>query len=483
MARVFVSYRRLDTKAVADCISDRLEAKYGRGVVFMQADNIPRGFDLHEYLCEQVAKVKVMLLLITSRWLTVCDERGRRRLDNPDDFIRIEVEAALSRKIPIMPVYVDGALPLRAEELPEALKPLSRRNGAVLQTGAGFHRHVERLLQDIEPHLDGRYDVRRESNGASVRAGAGFNDNAGQFVRDTEPHIPRAPDEEPSIAVARAQPAPRAAVEAEPFYEAGFEDASGGLIRTLAGHAGAVNSVALTLDGRIGLSGSSDKTLKLWDLRTGRELRSLAGHTSAVNLIALTPDGRYALSGSSDNTLKLWDLPAGREFCTLSGHASAVNSIALTPDGRYGLSGSSDNALKLWDLSAGQELFTSEGHMDLVTSAVRSPDGNYGFSGSSDATLKLRDLASSKEFCIETSHTGSITSAALTPDGRYAISGGDDRTLKLWDLRNGQELSTFAGHTGPVNSVAISPDGRFALSGSRDTTLKFWELSRWTQRR
>ncbi|NEP45495.1 MAG: hypothetical protein F6K35_42280, partial [Okeania sp. SIO2H7] len=108
---------------------------------------------------------------------------------------------------------------------------------------------------------------------------------------------------------------------------------SGHLIRTLTGHTDWVTAVALTPDGTKAVSGSRDKTLKIWDLATGKELATLTGHTYKVTAVALTPDGTKAVSGSEDKTLKIWDLATGKELATLTGHTYRVIAVALTPDG------------------------------------------------------------------------------------------------------------------------------------------------------
>jgi WD40 repeat protein len=110
------------------------------------------------------------------------------------------------------------------------------------------------------------------------------------------------------------------------------------------------NAVAITKDGRCALSGSHDRTLNLWNLRTGELIRSLAGHTDFVHAVALAPDDSHALSGSSDRTMRLWELATGRLLHTFTGHGGRVIAVAFCPDGRYALSGSSDRTLRLWDL-------------------------------------------------------------------------------------------------------------------------------------
>jgi WD40 repeat protein len=257
-----------------------------------------------------------------------------------------------------------------------------------------------------------------------------------------------------------------------------WDVATGTEIRTFTGHTEVVYSVAFSPDGRYALSGSSDKTLKLWDVATGAEIRTFTGHTSWVFSVAFSPDGRYALSGSWDKTLKLWDVATGEEIRTFTGHTSSVISVAFSPDGRYALSGSGDDTLKLWDVATGEEIRTFTGHTSGVSSVAFSPDGRYALSGSGDDTLKLWDVATGAEIRTFTGHTSVVRSVAFSPDGRYALSSSSDQTTLLWDVALGAEIRTFTGHTHPVTSVAFSPDGRYALLGSLlDNPLKLWEVA------
>jgi WD40 repeat protein len=147
-----------------------------------------------------------------------------------------------------------------------------------------------------------------------------------------------------------------------------------GLLRTLNGHTSWVKAVAVTADGKRAISGSDDKTLKIWDLTTGKEQFTLNGHTSFVNAVAVTADGKRAISGSDDNTLKVWNLTTGKEQFTLNGHSRSVKAVAVTADGKRAISGSDDQTIKVWDLTTGNVIASFTGESSIASCAI-APDG------------------------------------------------------------------------------------------------------------
>jgi TIR domain len=144
--RIFISYRREDTAYPAGWLYDRLADHYGGGQVFKDVDSIQLGDDFVEVITRAVGSCDVLLALIGDEWLTATDEHGRRRLDDPDDFVRLEIEAALARNIRVIPILVDGARMPRAQELPDSLTKLVRRQALELSP-ARFDFDTGRLLK------------------------------------------------------------------------------------------------------------------------------------------------------------------------------------------------------------------------------------------------------------------------------------------------------------------------------------------------
>jgi hypothetical protein len=152
MANIFINYRREDSIGSAGRLHDRLAQTFGQKNLFMDVDSIPAGVDFVADLNSQVAACDVVLVVIGPNWLDAKDETGQRRLDNPDDFVAIEIAAALARNIRVIPVLVDGARMPKADKLPDAIKPLVRRN-AVEVRNAHFGQDAEALVARMREAL------------------------------------------------------------------------------------------------------------------------------------------------------------------------------------------------------------------------------------------------------------------------------------------------------------------------------------------
>ncbi|NJM73324.1 MAG: hypothetical protein HC862_26150 [Scytonema sp. RU_4_4] len=244
----------------------------------------------------------------------------------------------------------------------------------------------------------------------------------------------------------------------------------------LVGHDNAVNSVSFSPDGKTLASASYDKTIKLWDVATGKQLKTLSGHSDGVHSVSFSPDGKTLASASSDYTIKLWNVVTGKQLNTLTGHRSTVNSVSFSPDGKTLASASADFSIKLWDVTTVKEHNTLTGHNDEIFSLSFSSDGKTLASASKDS-IKLWDVATGQERNTLIGHSNTVLGISFSPDGKILASASFDKTIKLWDVATGKLLKTFTGHSDLVNSVSFSPDGKTLASASGDQTIKLWDVA------
>lgn len=260
--------------------------------------------------------------------------------------------------------------------------------------------------------------------------------------------------------------------------------------KILTGHTAAVNGLAISPDGKLVVSGSSDKTVRLWDLETGQEIRQLL-QDAAVWSVTFNADGTLLAIGCQDKTIPLWEVASLQKRLTLSGHTQAVKTIAFHPQHPFLASGSGDKTIRLWDVHSGKEVAMLSNHRLQVNALAFSPDGRWLASGSSDRTVCLwRVHTLDQNLSIQhqktlTDHVGNVLAVAFSPDSQTLATGGDDRTIKLWDVNTGQLRQTLSGHSWSVSTLCFSSDpvGQsptakgFLISGGWDGLLKLWPIT------
>ncbi|AFY85043.1 WD40 repeat domain-containing protein [Oscillatoria acuminata] len=240
-------------------------------------------------------------------------------------------------------------------------------------------------------------------------------------------------------------------------------------------HQKAVRTLAIDPKGDFLISGSNDKTVKIWEVSTGNLIKTGIGHTGSAIALAISPNGELFASGSGDNTIKLWELKTGKLRFTLRGHTGWVNAVAFHPKGNMLVSGGADKTIALWNLDTQELIGTFYGHTSTVRSISINPQGNTIISGGNDNMIKIRNLLTGELLHTLTDHTGSVCSVAISPDGNLLASGSNDTTLRLWNVGTGKLLYTLADHSSGVTSVSISQNNMMA-SSSDDGTIKIWDL-------
>jgi WD40 repeat protein/DNA-directed RNA polymerase subunit RPC12/RpoP len=259
------------------------------------------------------------------------------------------------------------------------------------------------------------------------------------------------------------------------------------LRHTLSGHENHVYRMALSSDGQILASPSEDKTVRIWDINSGKLLRTLKGSNTAPVCVAWSPDGKIMASDSNDTDISLWNGETGDSIRILKGHSDQINSIAWSPDGNILASGSGkyidtkDNTIRLWNAETAKTLKILKGHSAGVEGVAWSPDGRTLCSGSWDHSIRLWDAKTGKGIREFKGHTRPVCSVVWSPDGQHIASGSYDLTVRIWNPETGQQTNILEAHTDDVVSVSFFDNGRLLGSLSEYGTVVIWRTDTWTE--
>ena len=206
------------------------------------------------------------------------------------------------------------------------------------------------------------------------------------------------------------------------------------LLKKLTTHHQPLTNCAFNKGGDMFITGSYDRTSKLWDTETGKEILTFTGHQNIVYCLAFNnPFGDRVATGSFDKTAKIWDTSSGECLSTLKGHTGEIVCLTFDPHASTLATGSMDTSARIWDVETGQEVRALTGHSGEVISLNYAAEGDLVVTGSFDATAKVWDLRIGKTINTLDEHTAELSNATFDFTADYIATSSLDKTVKLWD--------------------------------------------------
>lgn len=239
------------------------------------------------------------------------------------------------------------------------------------------------------------------------------------------------------------------------------------------GHQSNISKIIFTHFGNQLISASTDKTIRVWDIKTGTLLRTIRGQIGRggkgkIHAMALSSnDSLLAVGGVFDNSaeIRLIDFKTGKMIKVLSGDG-VVFSLDFSPNNQLLLSGSSDKTATLWNINKGSILARLKGHKNRINEVAFSPDGQRIVTASNDHTLRLWSTSNGKLLKVMKGHSDKVYTAEFMPDGSYLLSGGNDKSIRLWNGKTGNFIKVLAKQGRVVSSLSINSDGSTFVTGA-----------------
>ena len=533
--RIFISYRREDAAYPASWLHERLAERFGQEQVFQDIDSIQLGDDFVEVITRAVGSCDVLLVLIGKRWLSSRDKHGRR-LDDPEDFVRLEIEAALARDVRIIPILVGGARMPTAGELPPSLGMLARRQALELhasQFGADISRLIK-VLDGALTEIHAQKAVEAATVVLPVHTGPAAGDDPGSGTGGAS-HPAAAPGRPPAESrggaaagqrksLSRRVWVPGAAVAALALtlalvYVFGFSGTphphrpagavppdrksqsapsaisghlTGSLAAALHNPQYSSSTVAFGRGGTMLAVGgiNTDQTrgaTYVWDLATRKITATLTDPGGAgVDSVAFGPGSTTLAAGDDNGSTYLWN-PATRTItATLTDPGGVgVDSVAFGPGGRTLAAGDINGSTYLWNLTTKTLTATlTDPGTSTVDSVTYGPGGRTLATGDDNGSTYLWNLATRTITATLTDpgHTAA-TSVAFGPGAKTLAVGGDNTdagtgATYVWDLATRKITATLTNPgTIGVDSVAFGPGSTTLTAGDINGSTYLWNLA------
>jgi WD40 repeat protein len=524
MPKITISYRRADSEAMTGRIFDRLIARYGKDAIFRDIENIPAGIDFRQHINETLLKTGVLLAIVGPKWLG--SSRGVERINEESDPVRVEVETALRRRLPIIPILIGNTRMPGSDQLPPSLKDFAFRNAVKIDTGRDFDHHMDHLIKSIDAILGEAAKPSPPSRETKIPSAA-----ATPAARTQSSPAAAVPDQSrktagrPASAVTSAalKAAPQSTTAASPARPivvrdwnqiiwpknpqgrrlrlAGIAAIAFLLVAALAAalwpsaadvdsvhsllalqNSAPVNALAFSPDSKVLAAASQDKVLNLWDIGTGN-LSSRIQSPAGVSSMAFMPNGDQIVAGELNGVMFVAQIGGARTIRVFKPdvdygweNAPAVKAVAISPDATRIASGYADGNIQVWSIE-GEGLGHIKAHDGEVTALTYLPGGGKLVSAGADGAVAIWNAATGQRIASLTGHPGAILALALSHDGKWLAAGGSGATVLIWNAVTGAVAQTLATRFGEVKSVAFSKaGGRLAVSGD-DATIEWWNVA------
>jgi pleiotropic regulator 1 len=245
------------------------------------------------------------------------------------------------------------------------------------------------------------------------------------------------------------------------------------LMRVIAGHGGWVRCASVDVSNEWFVTGSADRTIKVWDLASGTLKLTLPGHVASVRAVVVSPRHPYLFSASEDKEIKCWDLEYNRVIRNYHGHLSAVYTLSLHPSLDVLVSGGRDSSVRVWDMRTKKEIHLMSGHTDTVHMVETQDAEPQVISGSADSQVRLWDLAAGRCRVTLTNHKKAVRALAVHKEEYSFVSASADN-IKKWKFPEGVFMENLSGHRSIINSMSMNRDG-VLVSAADNGTMNFWD--------
>ncbi|XP_072165436.1 NACHT domain- and WD repeat-containing protein 1-like [Diadema setosum] len=241
-------------------------------------------------------------------------------------------------------------------------------------------------------------------------------------------------------------------------------------------HGEDVTCIAVSKDDRIIVTGSADKTLKLWTADGGKLLKTIQKHEGAISCVAMTPDCQRVVSGTLDGMVRVFNIEDGELVWSLTGSMDSVVAVTSNKYSDILIAASADCKVRMWSLRDFSQLNVIEGQGGVMSQMALSGDDMFFLRAYEDSRLNLSCLVTGTFVHPLEGHKGKIVDICLCPEGLYAGVATSEQVVYVYNIRSQELLQTLTGHSAPIRRVTITPNGHFLVTASADGNVRVWLL-------